>query len=220
MMTDPLSSFDWSTLHSRYDAACKGFDHASVYLSAFDSSRPRTDRELYYKLIDSLSEGKRTSHVEPIQIYEALLYWKLYSQRVTNSNLQRWLRQDISNRQRIQEKVSRLFKSLPTRLEKRTEAVVDAVRSLGTHQIPGMGKSKSAALPVRTTLLHFIYPSVVPVFDKMVLKAVDLWFEDANKKIDVLESYLPVAWELAERYSPIMPRFPDEGPIRGERQLS
>jgi hypothetical protein len=214
MMTDALSNFDWSTLYSRYDATCKRFDQTSVYLSAYDSSRPLTDRELYYRLIDSLSAGKRKSLGEPITIYEALLYWKLYSQRVTNSNLQLWLRQDIAKRQRIQEELRRLFESLPIHLEKRSDAVVDAVKSLGAYQIPGMGKSKSAALPVRTTLLHFVYPSVVPVFDQMVLKSVDLWFKDANKKLPVLERYLPVAWELAERYTRVMPQFPNESPIR------
>ena len=208
-MTDALSGFDWQTLYPRYDATCKRFECTSLHLSAYDSSRPRTDRDLYYRLIKSFSAETRTSLAEPVAVYEALLYWKLYSQPVTDSNLNRWLRSNDVTRQRIQEDFQRLLESLPIRIEKKTDVVVELIRSLGAFQIPGLGKATFGALPVRTTLLHFVYPTVVPVFDKMVLKAVGLWSENANKKISVLENYLPVAWELAERYPPIASQFPE-----------
>ena len=150
-MTDALSNFDWLTLYPRYDATCKCFDNSSVHLSAYDSSRPRTDRELYYRLINSLSVPTRTSLADPVAIYEALLYWKLYSQPVTDSNLNRWLRSNAVTRQRICEDFQRLLESLPIRIEKRADAVIDLISSLGHYQIPGLGKDRYAALPVRTT---------------------------------------------------------------------
>lgn len=71
----------------------------------------------------------------------------------------------------------------------------------------------SDALPVRTTFLHLLYPSVVPIFDKMVLKAVNMWRPGANTDPAVLEAYLPVAWSLADRYEDKLRVFP-ETPLR------
>jgi hypothetical protein len=70
------------------------------------------------------------------------------------------------------------------------------------------------ALPVRTTFLHFLYPTVVPIFDQMVLKAVGAWDTNANHKTSVLKEYLPFAWKLAEKYEQQFSIFPKEGPIR------
>jgi|ERR1700675_3443950 len=44
----------------------------------------------------------------------------------------------------------------------------------------------STSLPVRTTLLHVLYPDTVPIFDQMVLKAVGSWYATANQDIAVL----------------------------------
>ena len=74
--------------------------------------------------------------------------------------------------------------------------------------------ASSSTLPVRTTFLHFLYPSVVPIFDQMVLKAVNGWEKDANHKASFLTAYLPLAWELAERYAKPAFSFKRESPIR------
>ena len=68
-------------------------------------------------------------------------------------------------------------------------------------------------LPVNTTFLHFVYPDIVPIFDKMVLSAVGISDKNANQRIDVLEQYIPFAWELAEKYSPQLRSF-KETPLR------
>lgn len=90
--------------------------------------------------------------------------------------------------------------------------MLDMVKWLGRFNLPGM--ASPSTLPVRTTFLHFIYPSVVPIFDQMVLKAVGSWVKDANHKANVLEEYLPFAWELADRYAQQISCFSKDGPIR------
>jgi len=72
----------------------------------------------------------------------------------------------------------------------------------------------SDALPVRTTLLHFLFPEVVPIFDKMVLEAVGEWKENANHDIGVLKEYIPFVWELAEKHTSRISNSTKEGSIR------
>ena len=61
--------------------------------------------------------------------------------------------------------------------------------------------------------LHFFNPSVVPIFDRMVLQAVGLWSPGANTRLAVLEAYLPIAWQLADEYA-TRPREFVETPVR------
>ena len=211
-MRDPLNSFDWSSLYRSYDNRCVGFDRTSVYLSAPEVDRPESDRTLYYQLIKLFSEERRNSIVDPMGIYEALLYWKLYSQSTAQYNLNKWLRQDLAKRNSAQERLLRLFQKLPTTLERNPSTIVELVKWLGEFQLPGI--ASPSTLPVRTTLLHFLYPSVVPIFDQMVLKAVGAWDKNANHKASVLKDYLPFAWELAEQHAQPISSFTKEGPLR------
>ena len=211
-MRDPLKGFDWSSLYQRYDSRCLGFERRSVYLAAPEFESPDSDRTLYYQLLNLLSEEQRESIADPIGVYEALLYWKLYSQSTSTHNLNLWLRQDASKRISARESLHKLFQELPTSLERNPTAIVEQVKWLGKFKLPGM--ASPGTLPVRTTFLHFLYPSVVPIFDQMVLKAVDAWKENANHKTAVLKEYLPFAWELTEKYAQHISNFKKEGPIR------
>ena len=211
-MKDPLNGFDWSSLYRSYDSRCLGYDRTSVYLSTPEVDRPESDRTLYYQLINLFSEQCRNSIADPMGIYEALLYWKLYSQSTAPYNLNKWLRQDLTKRNSAQERLIRLFQKLPTTLERNLSAIVEWVKWLGEFQLPGI--ASPSTLPVRTTLLHFLYPSVVPIFDQMVLKAVGAWDKNANHKYSVLKDYLPFAWELAEQHAQPISSFTKEGPLR------
>ena len=105
-----------------------------------------------------------------------------------------------------------LVSELPIDL-KRDEAQVTAlVKHLGKYKLPGIKTETS--LPVRTTLLHFLFPAVVPIFDKMVLQAVGISDKFANQKIGFLKAYLPFAWALADRYAAHFVNFSTETPIR------
>jgi len=211
-MRDPLKGFDWPTLYRRYDDQCLRFDPTSVFLSSLESDRPASDRTLYYQLLNLFSEGGRTSIIDPLGKYEALLYWKLYSQRTAPHNLGEWLRKDELKRTGAKERLLRLLQELPISLEKSPSSIIERVKWLGKFQLPGM--ASPSTLPVRTTFLHFLYPAVVPIFDQMVLKAVGAWAKGANHKTSVLNEYLPFAWELAESYAQRVSSFAKEGPIR------
>ena len=86
-MRDPLNGFDWSSLYRSYDNRCLGFDRTSVYLAALDHDRPESDRTLYYQLANAFFEERRNVIVDPMGAYEAMLYWKLYSQSTSAYNL-------------------------------------------------------------------------------------------------------------------------------------
>jgi hypothetical protein len=211
-MRDPLNNFEWSSLYRSYDNRCSAFDRTSVFLSAPELDRSESDRALYYQLVNLLSEERRNSITQPIGIYEALLYWKLYSQSTALYNLDKWLRQDVSKRKSAQEKLLQLFQELPTSIEKNPSVIVERIKWLGKFQLPGI--ASPSTLPVRTTFLHFLYPSIVPIFDQMVLKAVGAWDKNANHKTSVLKNYLPFAWELAEKHAQQISNFTKEGPMR------
>lgn len=58
-----------------------------------------------------------------------------------------------------------------------------------------------------------LYPNVVPIFDKMVLKAVGAWHDGANQNIGVLRQYIPHAWSLADKHTQQLAGF-KESPVR------
>ena len=185
-MNDPLENFNWETLHERYDNLCSGFNNDSEYLSYF-KSRPKSDCELYYFLIREFSKSIN------LGLYKAMLYWKLYSQPAAVANILG----RINNHKDIDERLIILSKRLPLKIERNIDDIVELVQ-INEISIFGMGSSDS--FPVRTTFLHFVYPEIVPVFDKMVLQAIGIEENNANHDIQVLKDYIPFAWKLADKY--------------------
>jgi hypothetical protein len=172
-MKDPLDRFVWSSLYCAYDAQSSRFNGTSPFLASLNVDSKRTDRSLYHELRNLFSKEQRTVLLDPIGVYEALLYWKLYTQPTASHNITQWLRQDTSKREHAQDKLLQLLQELPASLERIPSVIVDRVKWLGEFEILGM--KNPGSLPVRTTFLHFMYPDVVPIFDQMVLKAVDCW---------------------------------------------
>ena len=206
---DPLRDFDWPLLYECYDARCRRFDPASVHLRAI-TPRPQSDRELYYCLID---RAHPTSDDQPrlsIDLYEALLYWKLYSYPLALRNVRRWLHPHV--RAARSANLERLFDELPRQLDRDTETVIDLVKQLDRHEVIGM--KNETALPMRTTFLHYLFPEVVPVVDKMVLQAVGVQEQCANTRITVFQAYLRFAWKLTDRYAASFPTGYRESSVR------
>jgi hypothetical protein len=196
-MIDPLAEFDWASLYARYDGKCRGFHAHSPHLALYGADRRLTDRKLYYRLIGHDGIARRTT--DPLGWYEALLYWKLYSQPAATSNLGKWMAPGSASRRSAESFLPLLLASHPKTLARSADDVVDAVKDLSNFGLPGM--STKCAIPVRSTFLHFLYPTIVPIFDKMVLKAVGVNDKDANHDYNVLREYLPHAWKLADRYA-------------------
>jgi hypothetical protein len=208
-MKDPLHGFDWSRLHERYDALCVRFDPSAAHLKAL-TPRPQSDRDLYYRLLSIVHTPTTGKLIVSIGLYEALLYWKLYSQPAAVSNLRRWF--DPKVRSEEANNLARLVDDLPGDLQRDETRVISLVKQLGAYKLAGM--KTETALPVRTTFLHFVFPDVVPIFDKMVLQAVGVPEPGANQRMDVLCKYLPFAWKLADEHVAGYPQERKETPIR------
>jgi hypothetical protein len=208
-MKDPLREFDWSRLYERYDALCGRFNSSVAHLRGF-TPRPQSDRELYYALLRSVHTSSTRRLNLPLDSYEAVLYWKLYSQPAAVANVRRWLGPEACSEEA--DRLARLISELPIDLQRDATDVTAVVKHLGAYKLAGL--KTETALPVRTTLLHFLFPNVVPIFDKMVLQAVGIRDQFANQNISVLRQYLPFAWELAERYGAHFLSFSPETPIR------
>jgi hypothetical protein len=147
----------------------------------------------------------------PLGAYEAMLYWKLYSQPAAVKNVCDRLREDLALRERASSELARISKALPSKLSQNVAEITDLVSGL-TKNLHGM--TSSCAIPVRTTLLHFVYPQVVPIFDKQVLLAVGVRDKDANHSYGILRNYIPHAWLLAERYQPAFTTYGKETGVR------
>lgn len=210
-MIDPLKGFDWPNLHRCYDALCRCFDSNSLHLEAFNP-RPGSDRDLYSRLVHAFQLPPSGTRQVSIEEYEAVLYWKLYSNPRALGNLGRWLAHNSGQRKVAAASVAQLTAWLPPSVTRAAQSVVKIVRQLDQFRLPGM--KTACALPMRTTVLHLFYPDVVPIFDKMVLQAVGVGDKDANHDRKVLEEYIPFAWSLAERYARQLAAFADETPVR------
>lgn len=201
-MTDPLSGFDWNNVCARYDAACRGFSSLSPHLKGLYAAT-LCDRALYYKLVASASQRSRAQL--GADWYEALLYWKLYSQPAAVSNISGWMRSFAPS------SLDKLLAGIPLTLPRDVGDILALVELIGRYQLPGTKTSTS--LPLRTTLLHVLYPNVLPIFDQMVLKAVGSWYAAANQDMGVLGRYIPHAWALADGHTAHLTGF-QETPLR------
>jgi hypothetical protein len=184
-MTDPLSDFNWETLYTIYDHKCYNFHPDSPHLRGIKPA-PTSDRALYYALLTHAQEGRSRITVD---WYEAMVYWKLYSQN--RSGVISWLRGVSSDG------LSQLIKQLPPALPRQAAEIIRLVELIGTYRLPGT----ASGLPVRTAFLHFLYPDTMPIFDQMVLKAVGVSEKNANQRIEVLTQYIPHAWGMADRHA-------------------
>lgn len=204
-MNDPLEKFNWGTLHERYDDLCGRFGN-NEYLEYF-KVQPDSDRELYYSLIEEFFNEKESSDGINLGLYKAMLYWKLYSQPAAVANILG----RINNHNDVENELTILSKKLPSKIERNIDEIIELVQ-INEISIFGMGNPDS--FPVRTTFLHFVYPKIIPVFDKMVLQAVGIEDKNANHDINFLKDYIPFAWKLADKYKNRFDKNWQETPIR------
>lgn len=209
-MSDPLGGFPWQDLYDRYDVLCSRFNPRSKHLAAVHPA-PATDRLLYYHLVQAASPSSSgTRPALDLAWYEALLYWKLYSQPYARDIAKR-LPQDKSSRFRNGTQLQLLLAKMPRTIPRQFSAVASLLQIIDRYPLDGM--KTETALPVRSTFLHFLYPTVVPIFDKMVLQAVGVTRKGSNQRLDVLSKYLPYAWLLTRRHAGQLTGF-KETPIR------
>lgn len=209
-MNDPLNKFGWASLYQLYDQTCAETNRFISTAQALDcfTERPNSDRALYYLLLDKVRDERHSLGYISLSTYKAILYWKLYS---TSPKINNDIEKDIKRQGNISEKLSKsllYLREFPEQIKKDTDTVLNIISRMLALQLYGM------KLPVCTTVLHFMYPTVVPIFDRMVLQAINILDKHANQNIDVLREYLPFAWELADRYAQEISNFTKESPIR------
>ncbi|MCX7715668.1 MAG: hypothetical protein N2171_08080 [Clostridia bacterium] len=214
-MKDPLTKYDWNKLYNDYDSHCKRFDPNSIYLEYF-KSRPASDRECYYfisKEIKIIFESIKNNSKQyfPIKLLIAILYWKLYSQPAAVKNICHKLYNDISVQTKTSAEFNKYVRNLPLSVAKNIITIVNLVKKFNDYKIHGA--SSATSLPVRTTILHFIYPNEISIFDKMVLQAVGINKKNANQDIIILKEYQNFAWSLAQKYNDKIKTF-SESPLR------
>lgn len=211
-MHDPLKGFNWQTLFEQYDELCGKFTVDVPYLRG-PLSLADSDRMLYDLLIKAVREERSNSGSISMDTYEGILYWKLYSQLATAvKTVCSRLNDESGLRRKTKVGLGCVADLLPDQLDKDVTSIIALVRDLGKCGLFGI--ATPTALPARTTLLHFIYPLQVPIFDKMVLKAVGVDEKNANKSYARLKEYIPFAWTLAQRYSSNMVKWPEISPLR------
>jgi len=213
-MIDPLKHFNWQGIYRAYDLKCEEsgrFEPNSPHLNCL-GVRPASDRELYYLLIEGFSSERIFSAGASVETYEAMLYWKLYSQPAAVKNTCALYKTDSSVRDNAEKGLRSVAQKFYCRPGKTASEVLALFGYFDGLRIRGM--QGSCSLPVRATFLHFLYPDVVPLFDSMVLRAVGVAEKFANEKKSVLREYLEHAWLLAERYEPFRPSGSSETVLR------
>lgn len=219
IMNDPLYDYLWDKdlLYREYDRTCLRFDRNCEYLEYF-KTRPQNDRELYNFIIKELQYiipmvKKGQMQQFPILLLIAILYWKLYSQPAAVKNICYTMYCDNECKKYSEVGFTEYIKSLPIILTRDVFKIVQLINNFNIYNIRGVKSTDT--LPVRTTILHFLYPDVISIFDKMVLQSVGINEKNANHKIEYYKQYQQFAWELEDKYKDkILGAGFDEPPLR------
>lgn len=213
VMRNPVNNdFDWSSLYKRYDDTCRRFDPTYPYLYDL-TEKPKNDRYLYNSLVKKVNKERTSKGCIGLGTYEAILYWKLYSQPAATMNVCARIRNDKSIQEGIKTALRGFGEQLSaTEVTENIVSIKNLYNLLDNYGRQLFGLKDPCALPTRTTLLHFLYPNVIPLFDKQVLLAVGVNEKGANRSHDCLYQYIKFAWR--ESKNPNIPKDWQETPIR------
>lgn len=210
-MNDPLAAYEWGQLYERYDLKCaSSFARAMSTIGRrvdnFDALiREETDRNLYYAIISSAGQNRKSRNGVTIQDYLAMTFWKLSS---TSTAVTYKLAADEELQKRTTRSLASVCKILPGELRRDDETVLAWINAIGAFRVFGM--TSATSFPMRTTFLHFLYPNTVPIFDQMVLRSVGFSKEEAKSRVGdicTLRRYLLHAWLLSDKYENMHSNF-------------
>jgi hypothetical protein len=207
-MKDPLGNFNWDQLYYLYDKQCRGFNPDSPYLLK-QEFRVNSDRELYYALIKAAKEEFSSTGTLTFETYIGILYWKHYSFYRSKVCENACKEESFIKSKGLPE--LKYILSLVNLNDRNWDKMVTLMSRIGETRLQGIKENTS--LPTRSTLLHFLYPEWVPIFDRMVLRAVGKTEEDANQKVEIFEEYVKFNWSLCEKYKDKIKDFKDT-PVR------
>ena len=197
-MKDPLNDFEWNQLYEKYDAKCSIGSRFNPSFSCLSVFQPEiaSDRQLYYTLLNQVEKERNESILISLPTYEAIVYWKMYS---TSPHINNEIRKNQALRIKLNNTLSNI-RRFPVTIDRANSRVIGLVKSLLRLELYGM------KLPVATTVMHFLYPDVVPIFDQMILRAVgynreDIKKNNLNQSLDLYEKYLLHHWGMCKKYS-------------------
>ncbi len=211
-MLDPLREFDWESLVVRYEEKCSRsgrFEPNAPPLDCF-ADRPSSDRALYHLLVDRVRSERLSSGQLSLPTYEAIVYWKMYSTCINANNE---VRKNPARRAGLTRRLASV-REFPASAQEDRRLALGLVARMLALRLYGM------RLPVCTTVLHFMYPQVVPIFDQMVLRAVgysrdEIKARELNQSSELYGQYLEHHWSLVRTYSPKFARLGlPETPVR------
>lgn len=212
-MKNPIEIFEWESLYAKYDETCKRFDSYSPSLHAIEP-KPKNDRELYYALVDKVEVELSSKGFLSLGTYEGILYWKLYSQPAAVKRVCSRIRQDTTVQKGIEIGLINLDVPNASSLQRDLIVMRRLYESIANSSKQMYGIKNSTAIPARSTLLHFLYPNIVPIFDKQVLLAIGVTEKNANSKYEFLFDYISFAWKLASDSTIIPQQGWRETPLR------
>lgn len=198
-MKDPLKNFNFSTIYKEYKARTCSYENYANEINdmGIDYNKINSDPGLYYYLKDKFSQKKSIT----IYNYIALLFWKL---NTSGNFLWKQLLYDRNGKSKIdeEEKLKKIIKKLPSELKVAdVEKFLDIFNYLKKENNLLPGIKTDTAWPTRSTLLHFIYPNIIPIFDQMVLKALYPNYQKGdNQKKEKFLIYINDVHGLAKKY--------------------
>ena len=197
-MIDPLEKFDWGSLYIEYDKKCLKslrYKNSASALECF-SSPPQTDRELYYSLLHRITNERKAVSLMTLGTYKAIVYWKMYS---TSPKINNDIDKNIDLQVQLRNKLIS-FNLYPDSIQMDRNIILKLVQRTLSLKLYGLG------LPVCTTVLHYLYPQVVPIFDQMILRAVGYDKEEIktkrlNQSQELYYAYLQHHWSMVNKYA-------------------
>ena len=191
-MIDPLVNFNFLEIYKQYDDIAPDYNNFKneIEKMGIDFGEASNDRKLYYYI------RKRFSHRSKINIYDyiALLFWKL----CTNPQNAVW-KNLLYNRRGINKNNE----------ERNLKEVLDKFNPSEDYTLFNFSKTKfslsgiqtTTSLPTRSTFLHFLYPETMPIFDRMVLRAVnENYLKGDNERYLKYSEYFLHVHFLSEKY--------------------
>jgi hypothetical protein len=168
-----------------------------------------SERELYYRVVESIRAELVTPSGIGLGSYLAILYFKNYWLPPAVAKTAGKISNSASLQIKTKEKLLHLsgelcqlknpsFEDIPLLLAR--------VRGFSLH-----GMAAPTSLPTQSTFLHFLYPSLVPIFDKFTVGAVG---EKYDPEDGIFPRYVQHVHKLATKYHCEFAKSMLETPIR------
>jgi len=192
-MIDPLENFDFASIYQQYNNFTRDYRNFNNELERMGLPSEITDLKLYYHLKEKFGADRININIYD---YIAMLFWKLNF--IGLNKIWRVLLENEEKRNIEAKKLKNLFKLFSNILDRSIDKVEQILQEQN-YQLYGM--ASPTAWPTRSVFLHFLYPNIIPIFDQMVLRAIEPNYQkNYSTRKDKFLEYIEFVWKLTERY--------------------